>query len=118
MHIKIRKEKPSDIRAVFELIQRAFENEQQSNHQEQILVENLRRSPEFIPQLSIIAEIEGKIVGVPSCIGSCGCAASVYAIKLPFNAPDENCLVKELFENSLKGIHGMVRYPKEFGIIS
>jgi len=57
-------------------------------------------------------------VGVPSCIGTCGCAASVYAIKLPFNAPDENCLVKELFENSLKGIHGMVRYPKEFGIIS
>jgi len=34
MHIKIRKEKPSDVRAVFELIQPAFENEQKNNHQE------------------------------------------------------------------------------------
>ena len=63
MNVKIRKEEPCDIPFVFDLIQLAFENEQHSDHQEQILVDSLRRSPEFIPELSIIAEIEGKIVG-------------------------------------------------------
>ena len=178
MNVKIRKEEPYDMPSVFELIQLAFESEQHSDHQEQVLVENLRRSAEFIPELSIIAEIDGKIVGyilltkiqivnqdsrqiqdslalapvavLPQFQGKgvgsqlilyshqiakelgfgsiilLGHAdyypkfgyvpASVYAIKLPFDVPDENCLAKELFENSLKGIHGMVRYPKEFGV--
>lgn len=180
MNVKIRQEEPGDMPSVFELIQLAFENEQYSDHQEQVLVENLRKSPEFIPQLSLVAENEGKLVGyllltkvhiinndnqqlqdslalapvavLPqfqgkgigtqlilashqiakelgfSAIIVLGHAdyyprfgymtASTYEIKLPFDVPEENCMVKELIDNSLKGIAGTVHYPKEFGVIS
>lgn len=38
-----------------------------------------------------------------------------YGIKLPFDMPDENCMLIELEENSLKNITGgVVEYPKEF----
>jgi predicted N-acetyltransferase YhbS len=33
---------------------------------------------------------------------------------LPFEVPKENCMVIELVENGLKGVNGMVEYPKEF----
>ncbi len=59
MNIKIRQEKSSDPTIVFELIRIAFENEQYSDHQEYILVEKLRKRTEFIPQLSMVAEVEG-----------------------------------------------------------
>lgn len=35
----------------------------ESDHTEQFLVARLRKSPDFVPELSIVAEIEGKIVG-------------------------------------------------------
>lgn len=63
MEITIRKEESKDFKAVFNLIEKAFEPEQMSDHKEQFLVERLRRSDAFIPELSLIAEIEGKIVG-------------------------------------------------------
>ncbi|WP_411971439.1 GNAT family N-acetyltransferase [Sphingobacterium sp. Lzh-3] len=180
MHLKIRQEKSSDPTIVFELIRLAFENEQYSDHQEHILVEKLRKKAEFIPQLSMVAEVEGEIVGyilltkvqiidkenqkvfdslalAPVAVlplfqgkgiggklilgahqiakeldfGSVvvlGHAdyypkfgyvpASVYGIKFPFDVPDENCMIKELTDNSLKGIQGTVHYPEEFGVIS
>jgi len=37
-----------------------------------------------------------------------------YGIKLPFDVPDENCMLIELTENALKNINGIVEYPKEF----
>ena len=37
-----------------------------------------------------------------------------FGIKLPFDAPVENCMVLELIENGLKGVNGTVEYPKEF----
>ncbi|MAD96085.1 MAG: GNAT family N-acetyltransferase [Flavobacteriaceae bacterium] len=40
--------------------------------------------------------------------------ADMYGIELPFEVPKENCMVIELVENGLKGVHGMVEYPKEF----
>ncbi|WP_313261522.1 GNAT family N-acetyltransferase [Sphingobacterium multivorum] len=95
MTVNIRTEKSSDTTIVFELIRLAFENEQYSDHQEHILVEKLRRTAEFIPQLSMVAEAEGAIAGYIlltkvkiidkenqknirfSCLGSCRCATSV-----------------------------------------
>ncbi len=63
MEIQIRKEERKDFRAVFELIQLAFENEELSDHKEHFLVERLRNSNAFIPELSLVAELENQIVG-------------------------------------------------------
>lgn len=59
----IRKENRNDFKEVFNLIEKAFKTEQFSDHKEQFLVERLRNSKAFIPELSIVAEIEGKVVG-------------------------------------------------------
>jgi predicted N-acetyltransferase YhbS len=40
--------------------------------------------------------------------------ASKFGIKLPFEVPEENCMAIELIENGLKGISGIVAYPKAF----
>ena len=37
-----------------------------------------------------------------------------YSIKLPFDVPDENCMLIELTENALENVNGIVEYPKEF----
>ncbi len=63
MDITIRKENPEDYIAVFDLIKKAFELERISDHKEHLLVERLRNSKAFIPELSIVAETKGKIVG-------------------------------------------------------
>ncbi|MCD9575626.1 GNAT family N-acetyltransferase [Flavobacterium soyae] len=63
MEIKLRQERKEDYKNVFQLIEKAFENIEYSDHKEQFLVERLRKSEAFIPELSIVAEAEGKIVG-------------------------------------------------------
>jgi len=63
MNIKIRQEKTSDYKSVFELIEQAFKNEKFTDHQEQFLVERLRKSTAFIPELSLVAEYEDELVG-------------------------------------------------------
>lgn len=63
MEIKLRQENKNDFESVFHLIEKAFEKEEYSDHKEQFLVERLRKSEAFIPELSIVAESEGKIVG-------------------------------------------------------
>jgi predicted N-acetyltransferase YhbS len=42
--------------------------------------------------------------------------ASFYRLKFPFEAPDENCFIYFLDENSKYEINGMVKYPEAFGI--
>lgn len=174
MVVTIRKEEPKDVKEVFNLIERTFESEEMSDHKEQFLVERLRNSDAFIPELSIVAEIDGKIVGhilitklkiknktnefdslalaplsvLPEFQGK-GIGGKLimeshktakglghksivlighenyypkfgyerldkYGIELPFQAAKENCMVIELVENGLKGINGMVEYPREF----
>ena len=63
MKVTIRQEKPEDFRIVFSLIEKAFKSIQFSDHKEQFLVEHLRKSKAFIPELSMVAEIENNIVG-------------------------------------------------------
>ncbi len=43
-------------------------------------------------------------------------AASQYDIKFPFEAPRETCMIVELIPGSLKGVKGIIEYPKEFFI--
>lgn len=63
MDLKIRKEEENDYPFVFDLIEKAFHEEAMSDHQEQYLVDRLRQSASFREELSIVAEMEGKIVG-------------------------------------------------------
>ncbi|MEW7304381.1 N-acetyltransferase [Elizabethkingia anophelis] len=63
MNLLFRQENKDDYTAVSIVIQKAFEKEEMSDHSEQYLVERLRNSEAFIPELSIVAEINQKIAG-------------------------------------------------------
>ncbi|MEZ4885384.1 MAG: N-acetyltransferase [Chitinophagales bacterium] len=174
MNILIRQENPADYQAVFEVVEAAFRNEVISDQTEQFLVERLRKSDAFVPELSIVAELDGEIVGhilltkikITNEVESFDSLAlapvsvvpnfqnkgiggqlireahqraknlgfksivllghenyyprfgyewiSKYGIELPFNAPQQNCMVMELVEDGLKGVNGMVVYDKAF----
>ena len=59
----IKQEQASDITAVDQVIKKAFAPLPYSDHQEHLLVRRLRQSKEFIPELSLVAELDGQIVG-------------------------------------------------------
>lgn len=61
--MKIRKESEKDFSVVFELIEKAFRGVKHSDHREQYLVERLRNSEAFIPELSLVAVCDNMIVG-------------------------------------------------------
>ena len=63
MRVTIRQEKPEDYNTVAMLIEDAFRTERFSDHQEQFLVDRLRKSPTFIPELSMVAEHDGDVIG-------------------------------------------------------
>ena len=174
MKITIRQERQTDHSSVFKVIKSAFLTMEFSDFREQFLVERLRRSDAFIPELSLVAEFENKIVGhilltkiiiknereevsalalapvsvLPEYqkqgIGSMlienahriaeklnyelvvllghekyyprfgYIPADKLGIKLPFEVPKENCMVKVLGKNEIKEVIGTVVYPKEF----
>lgn len=174
MEVNLRPEKVADYEAVFKLIEEAFKTEQFSDGKEQFLVNRLRKSRVFIPELSIVAEFRGEIVGhillsrikirnekktfdslalapvsvkpkfqnkgiggqlieeshsIAKTLGYQSIVllghknyyprfgyelCSKYGIKIPFEAPDENCMAIELVENGLNGINGIVQYANAF----
>ncbi|WP_184873778.1 GNAT family N-acetyltransferase [Chryseobacterium sp. G0240] len=62
--LTIRQEEEKDYQEVFQLTEEAFRTMEHSDHQEHFLVEKLRKSEAFIPELSLVAEAEnGKIAG-------------------------------------------------------
>lgn len=61
MHI--RKETTKDYETVYSVIKRAFESAEHADGNEQDLVDALRKGDAFIPELSLVAETDGKFVG-------------------------------------------------------
>ncbi len=59
----VRQENEEDHKTVFEVIREAFKDEPFADHKEQFLVQRLRHSDAFIPELSLVAEDSGEIVG-------------------------------------------------------
>ena len=174
MQVQIRQEKPSDHQPVFDLITQAFRTAEFTDGKEQFLVSKLRLSSSFVPELSLVAETEGRIVGhvlltkikmrngeklfdslalapvsvLPQLqnkgIGTVLIEhahrkakelgyksvvvvghekyyprfgyerADKFGIRVPFDVPEENCVVIELTANGLANVHGVVEYAKEF----
>ncbi|ACL17793.1 GNAT family N-acetyltransferase [Methanosphaerula palustris] len=63
MTIHIRQETEKDYLVSAQVVEEAFEHAAFSDHTEHNLVANLRKSDVFVPQLSLVAEDEGVIVG-------------------------------------------------------
>lgn len=63
MNLILRQEESRDYEVVFNLIEEAFRNVEYSDHSEQFLVERLRTSKVFIPELSLVAEADNQIAG-------------------------------------------------------
>ncbi len=63
MDITLRQETENDYAEVFEIVKKAFKDLDISDHTEQFLVERLRKTDAFIPELSIVAEHDNQIVG-------------------------------------------------------
>ena len=59
----IRRETEKDDKEFFDLIKAAFESAEHKDGNEQDLAEALRKSDAFVPELSLVAEISGKIAG-------------------------------------------------------
>ena len=59
----IRPETPQDYDEIFKVTLKAFENAEHTDGDEQNLVSRLRSSAAFIPELSLVAETNGKIAG-------------------------------------------------------
>lgn len=173
--IKIRQEQQSDYPQVHDLIEAAFRDVEESNHREQYLVERLRESEGFVPELSLVAETDdGQMAGyillteveivsedrtavslavAPLAVrpefqrqgvggrllrevhrraALLGYGSAVllghkdyyprfgyrkaidFGIELPFDVPQEYCMVIELLPATLDKIHGRVHYPKVF----
>lgn len=129
----IRKEEPKDYEIVYSVVKDAFDSAEHSDGNEQDLVNALRKGESFIPELSLVAEINGKIVGhimftramvgrdavlvlAPlSVVPKYQRKGITFGIKPPFDVPDENFMAYKIKEGALD-IHGIVKYAKEFGI--
>ena len=60
----IRKETEKDYRQTEQMVRRAFWNIHGPGCNEHLMVHKLRKSPDYLPELSRVAEFDVKIVGV------------------------------------------------------
>lgn len=63
LRIDICTEEEKDFENINRLLIEAFKNEEHSNHDEHLLVQNLRKSSSYIPRLTLTAKINDEFVG-------------------------------------------------------
>jgi predicted N-acetyltransferase YhbS len=63
MDVIIRQETERDCDKIYHVVKSAFENAEYTDHDEHNLVVRLRKSDAFIPELSLVADRGGEIVG-------------------------------------------------------
>lgn len=63
INIIIREEEQKDLKEVKEMIKKSFESAEHTDNNEHNLAEKLRKSGNFIKELSLVAERDGKIIG-------------------------------------------------------
>lgn len=63
MNIEIRQETEVDYKISENAVEEAFKDAEHSDHKEHLLVDRLRKREAFIPELSLVAKLDGKIVG-------------------------------------------------------
>ena len=63
MNIEIRKETPLEYRAVEAMVRRAFFNKYRPGCNEHLMVRKMRSHPDYLPEFSRIAVLDGKIAG-------------------------------------------------------
>jgi predicted N-acetyltransferase YhbS len=63
MNINIRQETEKDYKLSESVVEKAFKDAKHSDHKEQFLVAKLRKSDVFIPELSLVAELNKEILG-------------------------------------------------------
>lgn len=63
MDIQLRTEEPQDVPEIRELLIEAFADEIHSDHREQDLVERLRTSQCYVPELALVALVDAELVG-------------------------------------------------------
>ena len=59
----LRQEQEAEFPAIYDLVKTAFETARVSNGDEQNFVERLRAGGNYIPELALVAEEEGKLIG-------------------------------------------------------
>ena len=59
----IRKSEPKDYDEIYAVVKRAFDSAEHSDGNEHDLVNELRKSPAYVPELSLVAEEDGRIIG-------------------------------------------------------
>ncbi len=63
MEVLVRQEQENDKNYVYKVVKEAFEHAEHADGDEQDLVNRLRKSEAFVPELSLVAEWKGKIIG-------------------------------------------------------
>jgi len=63
MQLIIRKEKPREFQEIYDLVRVAFQTAKVADGNEQDYVNTLRASSNYIPELALVAEEEGRLVG-------------------------------------------------------
>lgn len=61
--IKVRQETKDDYVKIFNLVKAVFEHAEHTDGDEHNLVGRLRKSDAFVPELSLVAEVDGEVVG-------------------------------------------------------
>lgn len=61
--ISVRPEHAGDFDAIDNLVQDTYRHVPYSNHREHLMVRRLRDSPAHVPELSLVAEVDGELAG-------------------------------------------------------